>query len=127
MHGNQADDLEEKFMRAWCYRQVRLTEKGLDHRRRQLGISDDVKLLPEAEEDHVAASNVLFGDPQIYTKKLQQKRKAIHAQSIFASATSTTLARNDARPHDTAVHQTARILPSRLPDLTKRKQRTVKN
>ena len=65
-------------------RALRKQEKEREVRRKSLGLSDDIKLLPEAPEDSFAASLVQFGDPAAFTKKWQQKRRAIKAQSIFA-------------------------------------------
>ena len=67
-------------------RALRKQEKEREVRRKSLGLSDDIKLLPEAPEDSFAASLVQFGDPAAFTKKWQQKRRAIKAQSIFASS-----------------------------------------
>ena len=67
-------------------RALRKQEKEREVRRKSMGLSDDIKLLPEAPEDSFAASLVQFGDPAAFTKKWQQKRRAIKAQSIFASS-----------------------------------------
>lgn len=67
-----------------CHRALRKQEKERDAKRKSLGLSDDVSLLPESEEDSLAASLVQFGDPQAFTKKWQQKRRAVKRQSIFA-------------------------------------------
>ena len=66
-------------------------EKELDKKRKALGLSDDVTLLPETGNDQFAASCVEFGDPNQFTRKWQQKRKAIKSQSIFAPSALTKL------------------------------------
>ena len=71
------------------FRQKRHQERHLESQRAKLGLSTDVKLLPEAEEDTMASLGVQFGDPHIYTKKLREKRRAISAESIFALNTAS--------------------------------------
>ena len=49
----------------WC-RTTRKAEKGRDEKRKQLGLSESVKLLPESDRDAQAASMVAFGSSSGY-------------------------------------------------------------
>ena len=66
-------------------RSKRHQERDLDGKRARLGLTEDVKLLPEADEDVMETLGIEFGDPNIYAKKLRKKRTAIAAESIFSS------------------------------------------
>lgn len=73
----------------FSFRGKREQEKVLDKKRKSLGLSDDVNLLPESDDDKFMASCVQFGDPANFGRKWQQKRKAIKSQSIFAPSALT--------------------------------------
>ena len=49
----------------WC-RTTRKAEKGREEKRKQLGLSEAVKLLPESDGDAQAASMVAFGSSSSY-------------------------------------------------------------
>lgn len=63
---------------------MRKQEKARDEKRKSMGLSEDVKLLPEAEEDRTAAALVQFGDSNAFSKKWQRRRRSIKNESIFA-------------------------------------------
>lgn len=67
-------------------------------KRKALGLSDDVRLLPEAEEDAFAASLVQFGDADAFAKKWRHKRRAIKRQSIFTPTALTPAAARETKP-----------------------------
>lgn len=83
--GQSAEDKLDKGKHKGLHcRAARKQEKDRETKRKRLGLSDDVKLLPEAEEDRLAASLVQFGDSDAFRKKWQQSRRSIKNQSIFA-------------------------------------------
>ena len=49
----------------WC-RTTRKAEKGRDEKRKELGLPEAVKLLPESDRDAQAASMVAFGSSSSY-------------------------------------------------------------
>ncbi|CAL5224116.1 g6748 [Coccomyxa viridis] len=64
-------------------RTTRKAEKGRDEKRKQLGLSESVKLLPESDRDAQAASMVAFGSSSSYLNNRKHQRTAIKTQSIF--------------------------------------------
>lgn len=68
----------------------RREEKALDKKRQDMGLSDDIKLLPETVED-IAAAKAAMARHRQPTAALASRRKAILNQDIFKTASKKRL------------------------------------